>query len=137
MNSIATGMFAAIIATAPFSCTSSDRSGQSDSEPAFVRKAKDIIEKDLSDPDSVRYRKIAFLDEGEGFTTVCGEFNAKNRVGGYVGYQTFSVSMSPDRSPWVQIAASTVTDDEYAKGLKQPLSGNPDDPIWIRRFCEE
>jgi hypothetical protein len=137
MNFIATGMLAAIIATTQISYASDARAGQADSEPAFVRKAKDVIEKDLADPDSVRYRKITFLDEGDGFTTVCGEFNAKNRAGGYVGYQSFSVSGSPSRDPWVQIAASTVTDDEYARGLKQPFSGDPNDPIWVRSFCEE
>lgn len=137
MNFIATGMLAAIIATTQISYASDARAGQADSEPAFVRKAKDFIEKDLADPDSVLYRRITFLDEGDGFTTVCGEFNAKNRVGGYVGYQTFSVSNMPPRDPWLLIAASSVTDDEYAKGLKRPLSGDPNDPIFVRSFCEE
>ena len=47
---------------------------------------KQLIERDLVDPQSVQYRDVKSYGDG----TVCGEFNAKNRMGGYAGFQQFT-----------------------------------------------
>lgn len=52
---------------------------------ANVDAAKQMIEAQLSDPLSVQYRYIEKFDED----VVCGEFNAKNGMGGYVGFKKF------------------------------------------------
>jgi hypothetical protein len=49
-------------------------------------EAKQLIERTLSDPGSVQYRDVKTFNDG----TVCGEYNAKNKLGGYVGFQPFA-----------------------------------------------
>lgn len=50
-----------------------------------VDAAKRAVESRLKDPGSVQYRSVEAFSEG----VVCGEFNAKNGLGGYVGFQPF------------------------------------------------
>lgn len=50
-----------------------------------VTEAKEVIEKDLKDPGSVEYRNILEYSD----SIVCGEYNAKNGYGAYVGYTEF------------------------------------------------
>lgn len=47
--------------------------------------AKLAIERQLIDPSSVQYREVVSYSEN----VVCGEFNSKNRIGGYVGFKPF------------------------------------------------
>lgn len=42
----------------------------------------------LTDPSSAQFKNVRLL----GGSMVCGEVNAKNRLGGYVGFTTFSVT---------------------------------------------
>lgn len=49
--------------------------------------AIEIVQLQLADPDSAKFKNVAYK-KGIG---VCGEVNAKNRMGGYVGYKTFVV----------------------------------------------
>lgn len=50
-----------------------------------VSDAKKAVEERLIDPDSVKYKNVTSYSEG----IVCGDVNAKNKMGGYVGYQAF------------------------------------------------
>lgn len=56
-------------------------------------EAKAAVTYSLIDPDSATFRNISgkrrTFDSGTVFTTVCGEVNAKNRMGGYTGYSWF------------------------------------------------
>ena len=56
-----------------------------------VSAAKEAIKGELSDPGSAQFRSVrvgaATTARETGF--VCGEVNAKNRMGGYVGYRRF------------------------------------------------
>lgn len=47
--------------------------------------AKKAIEKMLTDPSSVQYRELKSCREG----LISGEYNAKNSMGGYVGFRKF------------------------------------------------
>lgn len=53
-------------------------------EEAALRQS---MESKLKDPDSAKYRKIKV--GGDEDSTICGEVNAKNSFGGYVGYVSF------------------------------------------------
>jgi hypothetical protein len=53
----------------------------------FVTDAKRAITQNLKDPDSALFRDM-FLSNKE-LPTLCGEMNAKNSYGGYVGYKKF------------------------------------------------
>lgn len=49
-------------------------------------KAKETLNKLLFDPGSAQIRNVR-RDKADVF--VCGEFNAKNRMGGYAGFKAF------------------------------------------------
>lgn len=53
--------------------------------------AKYAVGKQLIDPFSAQFRDIEELQDG----TVCGEFNAKNALGGYVGFRHFIYNHLP------------------------------------------
>ena len=59
-----------------------------------VEKSKQLVADELSDPDSAKFRKMyisQFVNPNNGKITLwlCGELNAKNKMGGYVGYRQF------------------------------------------------
>jgi len=59
-----------------------------------VNEAKDYIVNSLKDPGSANFREIKIfqVEHIDGIDTfVCGEVNAKNSYGGYVGFKTFVV----------------------------------------------
>lgn len=45
---------------------------------------------DLRDPSSLQVRNLSYKQKAQDTWVVCGEFNAKNAFGGYVGFQRFS-----------------------------------------------
>lgn len=61
-----------------------------------VGQAKKLVAHDLKDPSSAQFREIQKTGRG-----ICGEVNAKNSYGAYVGFKHFivdgsSVSMEPE-----------------------------------------
>lgn len=61
-------------------------------EAQFAQAAKKLLEARLRDPGSVQYRNLGVYRplEAQG-RSLCGEFNAKNSLGGYVGFKRFWV----------------------------------------------
>ena len=60
-----------------------------------IKKAQAVVEKNLNDPDSAIFRNAVVAresipDKGIEYVYVCGEVNAKNRMGGYVGYNEYN-----------------------------------------------
>jgi hypothetical protein len=58
----------------------------------------------LNDPESARFRKVFVSPKGK---AVCGEVNAKNQMGGYVGFRRFisardQVGIEGDDSSFVE-----------------------------------
>lgn len=53
-------------------------------------KHYEIVKKHLKDPDSAKFRNSYFSNNG----CFCGEFNAKNSSGGYVGFRRFAINVS-------------------------------------------
>lgn len=43
----------------------------------------------LRDPESARFRGVRVVREADGGNALCGELNARNAYGGYVGYEAF------------------------------------------------
>lgn len=58
-----------------------------DEDDAFVKQAKAALTRGLKDPSSVQWRDLG-LAEG-GLPMLCGEMNAKNSYGAYVGFKRF------------------------------------------------
>lgn len=59
-------------------------------EKAFIRESQARIEAQLKDPGSVQYRNLfVSKQQGDDALFLCGEVNAKNAYGGYVGFRQF------------------------------------------------
>ena len=53
---------------------------------------KEAVADTMKDPDSVKFRRMKFykpVKDGRRIIVLCGEFNAKNSMGGYTGYDYF------------------------------------------------
>lgn len=53
------------------------------------RKAMEKIRSQLVDPSSAEFRNLRVVKGRKGIDMVCGEVNAKNKLGGYVGFKDF------------------------------------------------
>lgn len=81
--------------------------GQSATDRALVEQAKTALTYNFKDAGSAQYRNVGLYKSstGKGGDIVCGEVNAKNSYGAYVGFQRFAVWQSvvvierPD-DPW-------------------------------------
>lgn len=59
----------------------------------FIENAKNALIDSLNDPESAKIRKLMYFDDKlNKIKVLCGEINAKNRMGGYVGYEKFFIS---------------------------------------------
>ncbi|WP_412479917.1 hypothetical protein [Azonexus sp. IMCC34839] len=56
---------------------------------AFVAKAKYQLTRDFKDPSSAQYRNAAVYKNSDGKISLCGEVNAKNSFGAYIGFVPF------------------------------------------------
>jgi len=66
----------------------SEAKRKNDEIDSFVKKAKGEATRSFLDPDSANFRNLLVTVDKSG-RTLCGEVNAKNRMGGYVGYRRF------------------------------------------------
>jgi hypothetical protein len=63
-------------------------------ESKAIEAAKTEIREATRDPDSVKFRDITARNVGDR-VVVCGEFNAMNAYGGYVGFRPFMHAGGP------------------------------------------
>lgn len=76
-----------------------------DTEAALDTRAKAALEGVLNDPFSARYRRVSTGRDG----SLCGQVNAKNRMGAYTGFQTF-ITFSSGNAVHFQTGAGDRTD---------------------------
>jgi hypothetical protein len=86
-------MFRSVVALVSLASATSALSAAA-SSPATIQaaKARRIIAQRLVDPDSVRLRGIRIATatvDGREVKLLCGEYNSKNRLGGFVGFKPF------------------------------------------------
>ena len=89
----------------------------------IVEKGKKTIADILKDPESAQFRKVRLVQYLDG-AVVCGEINAKNSYGGYVGFSDFvggtnSATMRNSDGEYPDITAVANT------GIDIACSGNP------------
>ena len=85
---------------------------------------KEAIADKMKDPDSVKFRRMKFykpIKDGHQITVLCGELNAKNSLGGYVGYDDFV-------SNGIQAVTPTVNDHISANQVIECLCRNGEIP---------
>lgn len=68
------------------------------STPSLERKARTVATYNLVDPASAAFRSTRIYRLESGDIAFCGERNARNRIGGFVGFKPFYVRFDP-RSP--------------------------------------
>lgn len=59
------------------------------SDTAVMASAMSRVKDKLVDPGSARFRNVNVVVQPSGTKAVCGQVNAKNRAGGYSGYEHF------------------------------------------------
>lgn len=75
-----------LIVAVAMACAMTAGAAFADSQQSRLREL--VVEfSDLIDPDSVKFRKLRFTDFA--YAAWCGELNARNRLGGYVGWTKF------------------------------------------------
>lgn len=70
--------------------------GAATPSPLLVQAQK-IIAAEMVDPGSLQYRKLRVVRsavQGKPLSVACGEYNARNKMGGYTGYATFAYEPS-------------------------------------------
>lgn len=80
-----------------------------------VHLAKEAVLEKLNDPNSAQFRNLRIGKSGD---LICGEVNAKNRMGGYVGFVTFMATVA-NRQGEIQIVDLGI--DEQARDLYREL----------------
>ncbi|MGE5565886.1 MAG: hypothetical protein ACM3YN_07015 [Parcubacteria group bacterium] len=82
----------------------SERSGQDDggySNVSVISAAESAVKAKLVDPDSAKFRNVVVRQQSSGTKAVCGEVNAKNRAGGYKGFERF-ISAGTNDYTWLR-----------------------------------
>jgi hypothetical protein len=65
----------------------------------------------LRDPESARFRHVRVVQDADGSDALCGELNAKNVYGGYVGYAPFYAPVVTANSKAIAIIWSSPSVD--------------------------
>jgi hypothetical protein len=68
-----------------------DKFLQSNTEQALIDASLEAARNQLKDPGSAEFRYVGLVQHARG-KVVCGQINAKNSYGGYVGYKVFAAS---------------------------------------------
>lgn len=88
--------FTVVAACAPTTQVSANRIALS---PDLEGQARALASRDLIDPESTRFRGLRAWRLSNGDVAVCGEQNARNRFGGYVGFQPLYLRFTPGSAP--------------------------------------
>lgn len=63
--------------------------GRGGGDDEIIEAVKDIVREGAFDPDAMKFRNMAVIHLKYSRTSVCGEMNGKNRMGGYTGFRPF------------------------------------------------
>lgn len=84
---------------------------------------RDIVTKhsDFIDPRSAIFRNITYINSYGISDTYCGEINVKNKMGGYVGWEPFRVSVHKDGKAYVILLELMEISSEASADLKDKI----------------
>lgn len=95
---------------------------------AVFEQAKVLVAERMRDPESTRFKpEYTAYKTSAGDTIVCGTVNAKNAMGGYVGYRPFYVRIRNGAVAALQVPSETdtygITLSEIKKACADAASG--------------
>lgn len=105
-------------------------------DSAATQQAKRLVEADLVDPGSVQYREVRQFKDG----TVCGQFNAKNRMGGYSGFEWFAVyqgKLVPNRLYHIALCSDSADKISDIKRIVPTFKTEADRDACVRRINQQ
>jgi outer membrane murein-binding lipoprotein Lpp len=111
-------MVRALVAFLTMIAGCSDRAATAPSESPDISSAKAAVVRLLKDPDSAQFRDVAIV-KSKAYTAVCGEINAKNGFGGYVGFQPFYA----------------LSDGQVAIATSDDVSAASDFNVLLKTYC--
>lgn len=92
-------------------------------EAKMIAEGQDRIVNRLNDPESARFRNVFISPKGR---AICGEVNAKNAMGGYVGFRRF---ISAKDRAGVEDDGSYFADTHWVERcIRDELEGDPPKP---------
>jgi hypothetical protein len=62
----------------------------------LIDVAKQIVSQSMKDPEAAKFKNMVVMDLGKR-RVICGEVNAKNGYGGYVGFKKFYMYEGADK----------------------------------------
>jgi len=83
-----------------------------------IEEAKNLVKADLNDPESAQFRNVRIHE----FGSVCGEVNARNRFGGYVGFRYFEVSGSSTKRAFIDSETLHLAENSCEPDHKVPIA---------------
>lgn len=90
-------------------------------ESAVISSTKDAAKQNLKDPSSAQFRNVRIVSWGSQ-KLVCGEINAKNSYGGYVGFKRFVGSPTGVTIEPVSTRLNSL-DEQTLRNLNQACGG--------------
>jgi len=110
-----------------------DEYGWREASQSEVKKLKESIsDTQLHDPFSVEFRGV-YVNEG-GVHDYCGELNAKNRYGAYVGWTYFHRYYRKGGGTWGMLS---LNDEDEIDGITNRLEDSCVDSPLLRNFSDE
>lgn len=98
---------------------------KSPGDAIFIAKAKATASAQMKDPESAKFRSL-IVHHASQISYVCGEINAKNSFGGYVGYRRFLTDgadmtvMDGDPHFTFALLAASLMDQNTAESTPDP-----------------
>ena len=83
-------LFSVAVAFLLGACTGSAVQIQPSNGEELIEEAKANVVDRLKDPNSAQFKDLAIYETEKGVIIVCGKVNAKNSMGGYTGFKTFT-----------------------------------------------
>ncbi|WP_194726252.1 hypothetical protein [Noviherbaspirillum malthae] len=80
---------------------------------ALVKRGQEAVLEQLKDPDSAKFRNL-FSGKYDSF--LCGEVNAKNSMGGYIGFKRFFAAESAGN--YVRFEGDSSFDDGWSNNCR-------------------
>jgi len=109
--------------------------GENTLVPYMAERAAAAVSERMYDPVASQFRSMRRAGAAQNRDFVCGEFNGRNILGGYVGFRRFGY----DIATGTVALASFRTGEHWETGAQgSPAAGGSVDPLWsaLTEICD-